>query len=130
MAGTDERRPALENELDALLARVRGGDVRARERREVFRRIRQLETELKELGGRLPGRGTETATARDDPKQTRARWWWLDPGKGAPSLPSLLVALVMGLVLLVALERRCSHVGAAGDVRPAVQHKDPLPARR
>jgi hypothetical protein len=126
MGETDEHRAALENELDALLAKVRGGDVRARDRREVFRRVRQLETELTELGGRLPAAGT----VHDYPKQTRTRRLWLDPGKGAPSLPSLLIALVMGLVLLVTLERRCSHVGAAGEVKPAVQHKDPLPARR
>ncbi len=122
MEASEERRRSVEGELTDLLGRVRSGRIKAKERRKIFARIRALQGELGDLGG---------PTQPELPEgRWKPRWWWLDPGKGAPSLGALAIGLVLGALVLVTFVSKCVRMLPGGRDNPSVQHLDPLPPAR
>jgi hypothetical protein len=136
----------LEEELLELRDKERKGRVASDEAREVHQRIRDLEHEIEKLrildlrpSGRLPtappssmrvppmslrGEDGSPLSAADAPPVS-----WVNPGHGAPALPTLLISLVIGGLVAVSLFSKCAGLGPHGAFKPTVQHKDPVPHR-
>jgi hypothetical protein len=138
-----ERVLKLEEELLELRDKERKGRVASDEAREVHQRIRDLEHEIENLrildlrpSGRLPtappsstrmppislrGEGGLPPSEGDAPPVS-----WVNPGHGAPALPTLLISLVIGGLIVVSLFSKCAGLGPHGTFKPTVQHKDPV----
>ncbi len=112
-----KRKKALEVELGELREKQKDLKLPPTESERIGPRIHKIEEELATL---------DEAPASTDWARPPQSSKWVDPGHGAPSLPMLLMSLVIGGLIMVSIASKCSSLGPHGAYKPTVQHKEPL----